>query len=578
MKTHYNWRTLFFAAAVVLAGTLSSCDDNDFLTETPKDFLAPDNAYSTLAGMKQGVTGLHFRTRYDWFQPGGDDYQDCFAIYKGVGTDIAFHGEDPGSTRFLCNYETYLIPTSGYVQDYWKRPFIVIQYANSLIQAIDTETRVQWASDAQKMAYRAEAQFFRALMYRHLVSFFGDVPVIEEVISTAKTDFVRDPVSKAYELMESDLKAGVQYLPDPGKEEDPGRITKGAALHLLTETYLMEKKYDDAIASATRVINDFGYKLMTERFGNHNDVFGMGDVYQDLFTYGNHNLAENKEAIWVVQLEPPTVTGGGNARTIRAFGPAYFRLSLPNGKMAFRGELINGSYTGYSDTLGRPVSWIHPSVFMTHHAWEGNWNNDIRNAPNNIKRDFYYDDPSSEYYGQKIDFTTPFFTDAYAAGRDAMRDSCQYIYPYFMKMADPCNVLDNPAQSGGGGVFKDQYGMRLAETYLFRAEAYIQKGMKAEAAADINMIRNRAGAKPVTAEEVSLDYVLDESARELYGETCRHFILRRTGKLLERVRKYNNNPRYPACNIKDYNILWPIPQSQIDLNISVPFAQNPGYN
>jgi hypothetical protein len=548
------------------------------LTENPKDFLAPDNAYSSLAGMKQGVTGLHFRTRYDWFQPGGDDYQDCFAIYKGVGTDIAFHGEDPGSTRFLCNYETYLVPTSGYVQDYWKRPFIVIQYANMLIDAIDRNNEVQWTSEAQKQAYRAEAQFFRAFMYRHLVSFFGDVPVIEDVVSAAKTDFVRDPVSKAYELMERDLKAAAQYLPDPGKEEDLGRITKGAALHLLTEVYLMQKKYDDAIATATKVINDFGYRLMTERFGKQNDVFGKGDVYQDLFTYGNHNLQENKEAIWVVQYEPPTITGGGNARTIRAFGPAYFRISLPDGKMAFRGELIDGKYTGYSDTLGRPVAWIHPSILMTHQAWYGDWDTDIRNSSNNVKRDFYCDNPESEYFGQRIDFSSDFFKNAYATGRDAMRDSCQYIYPYFMKMADPCNILDNPAQSGGGGIFKDQYGMRLAETYLFRAEAYIQKGMVAEAAADINKIRERAHATPVAASAVTLDYLLDESARELYGETCRHFILRRTGKLLERVRKYNNNPRYPACNIQDYNILWPIPQSQIDLNISVPFEQNKGYN
>ncbi|MDR2533348.1 MAG: RagB/SusD family nutrient uptake outer membrane protein [Tannerellaceae bacterium] len=576
MKTYFR-KNIFFQLILISLAVLTACDDDAFLSEKPKDFLAPNNAYATLAGMKQGITGLHFRTRHDWFQPGNDDYQDCFAIYKGLGTDVAFHGEDPGSTRFLCNYVTYLVPNSSYVEDYWKRPFIVIQYVNMLIKAIDESDPTVWSSEAQKQAYRAEAQFFRAFMYRHLVTLFGEVPVIEEPFSSAKTDFVRDPLDKAYKLMEDDLAAGATYLPDPGKEEDPGRITKGAALHLLTEIYLMQKKYDQAIASSTRVINDFGYKLMTARFGNQNDVFGSGDVYQDLFTFGNHNLPENKEAIWVVQVEPPTVTGGGNARTIRAFGPAYFRIgNTPDGVPAFKGELVDGNYTGYSDTLGRPVSWIHPSVLMTHNAWDGNWNNDIRNAPNNVKRDFYFDNPDSKYHGQRIDFSL--YAEDYAAGRrDPMRDTCQYIYPYFMKMADPCNILNNPAQSGGGNTFKDQYGMRLAETYLMRAEAYIQKGMKAEAAADVNMIRNRAKANPVTEAEISLDYVLDESARELYGETCRHFILRRTGKLLERVRKYNNNPRFPACNIQDYHVLWPIPQSQIDLNIDAKFDQNPGY-
>jgi tetratricopeptide (TPR) repeat protein len=553
---------------------LLSCDDAGFLEETPKDFLAPENAYASVAGIKQGITGLHYTVRYDWFSPGNDDLQDVYSIYKGLGTDIAFHGEDPGSTRFLCNYQTYLIPTSSYVEEYWKRPFILIQKVNMLVQFIDASDDAIWSSPAQKLAYRAEALFFRAFAYRHLVSFFGDVPVMEDIISSAKTDFVRDPVSKAYELMERDLKEAAQNLPDPGKEEDPGRITKGAALHLLTEVYLMQKKYSDAVASATQVIDNFGYRLMTERFGSTVDVFGTGDVYLDLFAYGNQNLAENKEAIWVVQFEPPTVTGGGNVRSGRAFGPAYFRMgNTPDGKIAFRGEFVNGAYTGYSDTLGRGVAWIHPSLLMTHTAWIDNWDNDIRNAPHSIKRDFYFDNPESAYHGKKINF------DDYpaTAGRDRMRDTCQYIYPLFLKMADPCNILDNPAQSGGGGVFKDQYGMRLAETYLYRAEAYVGLGQNDLAAADINKIRERSNAKPITAAQADLDYVLDERARELYGETCRHFVLRRTGKLLERVRKYNNNPRFPGLNIQDYNVLWPIPQSQIDLNIDVPFPQNPGY-
>ena len=575
MKTYINKGYTFFRTLVIGAAALTSCDDAAFLEEKPMDFLAPENAYETVAGIKQGITALHSTVRYDWFSPGGDDLQDVYAIYKGVGTDIAFHGEDPGSTRFLCNYQTYLIPTSSYVNDYWKRPFILIQRANMLIEFIDASDDAIWQSNDQKLAYKAEAEFFRAFAYRHLASFFGDVPVLEEVISSAKTDFVRDPVSKAYELMERDLKDAAQNLPDPGKEEDPGRITKGAALHLLTEVYLMQKKYNEAVATATQVIDNFGYQLMTERFGSTVDVFGTGDVYLDLFAYGNQNLAENKEAIWVVQFEPPTVTGGHNVRSGRAFGPAYFRLdATPDGKKPFLGEFINGAYTGLSDTLGRGVAWIHPTLLMTHTVWEGDWDNDIRNAPHNIKRDFYIDNPESAYYGQKIDFSR------YPAepARDHMRDTCQYIYPFFMKMTDPCNVFDNLATSGHGSVYKDQYGMRLAETYLYRAEAYAQLGKNDLAAADINKIRERSHARPITAAQADIDYVLDERARELYGETCRHFALRRTGKLIERVRKYNNNPKIPALNIQDHNVLWPIPQTQIDLNIDAEFPQNPGYN
>jgi hypothetical protein len=49
------------------------------------------------------------------------------------------------------------------------------------------------------------------------------------------------------------------------------------------------------------------------------------------------------------------------------------------------------------------------------------------------------------------------------------------------------------------------------------------------------------------------------------------------GKLYDRVKQYNNNPKNPGLNIQPYHILWPIPQSQIDLNIDAEMPQNPGY-
>ena len=74
-----------------------------------------------------------------------------------------------------------------------------------------------------------------------------------------------------------------------------------------------------------------------------------------------------------------------------------------------------------------------------------------------------------------------------------------------------------------------------------------------------------------------LDYLLDERIRELYGEECRHFVLRRTGKYYERVVKYNNNPANPTLHIQPHHVLWPIPQSEIDINIGNAWEQNPGY-
>lgn len=568
----FSKKCLILAAFLQLL--LSSCSE-DILKETPLDFLAPENAYNTLAGIKQGMTGLHFSVRQRWFY--GTD-QDAGAIIKGLGSDVAYHGEDPNSTRFMCNYVNYVTSENTYLRNYWTWNYELIQRANVLIEGINNADVTIWSSEAQKNAYLGEAMFFRAFAYRILVSTYGDVPLVTGVIKSAKTDFVRTPKAEVYKQMEDDLIFGTTNLPEPGKEEAPGRITQGAAWHMLSELYLTEGKNQLAVDAATKVITGYKYALMTQRFGDRqNIVFGKGDVYYDLFAYGNQSLAINTEAIWVIQVEP-LITGGGSVEGNRSFGPAYFRIgNTPDGKVAFRGQLVDGKYTGYSDTLGRPVSWIHPTNYAAYDIWRSDWKNDIRNAKYNIKRDFYYDSPTSTYHKKKINLKVDYAAQYAAGTRDAMRDSTQYIYPYWMKFADPCHYFTDPARSGGGNDNKDRYAIRFAETVLLRAEAYLGLGNKNLAAADINLIRNRAKSTPVLPAAVTLDYILDERARELYGEEWRHITLRRMGKLVERVRKYNNNPKNPGLNIQDYHALWPIPQTQIDLNIDAVMQQNPGY-
>jgi hypothetical protein len=59
--------------------------------------------------------------------------------------------------------------------------------------------------------------------------------------------------------------------------------------------------------------------------------------------------------------------------------------------------------------------------------------------------------------------------------------------------------------------------MRLAETYLIRAEAYVWKGDMANAAADVNKV-DKGRLCSYTAANMSIGTILDERARELYYE------------------------------------------------------------
>lgn len=556
-------------SALMILFTFMSCDES-MLDENPKDFLSPGNAYSKPAYIEQGIIGLHQFVR-EWWTSNSPTTTYMFAN----GTDLAYFGENPGGGPFH-DYTTSLTATDGTARSYWDKFYSCIQKANVLIESIKISDDAIWNNNEEKNEYMAEPMFFRALAYRNIVTLWGDAPLVTEAFDYVKTDFIRDPKASIYSLIEEDLTFATNNLPSRGDEKAKGRITKGAAWHLLSEVFLAQSKFQPAVDAASHVINDFGYALMTSRFGTKlgNDAFGTGDVYYDLFRMNNHNLAENTEAIWVIQVEP-NITGGSSYPSERMFGAAYYRMgNTPDGFKAFRGEFYNSTYTGYSDLLGRPVSWNRPTSYLLYTIWNNDWNNDIRNAEHNIKRNYYFDNPESVYHGQKIDWSL------YPPGdrSSALKDTCQYLFPYFTKAAAPNDHYTDLARSGGGQNHRDVYGFRLAETYLLRAEAYLGLEQKSEAADDINMVRNRAHATPVTPGEVDIDYILDERARELYTEDWRMITLMRLGKLVERVRKYNDNPLSPGLNIQEYHNLWPIPQTQIDLNVDAVIDQNPGYN
>ena len=129
-------------------------------------------------------------------------------------------------------------------------------------------------------------------------------------------------------------------------------------------------------------------------------------------------------------------------------------------------------------------------------------------------------------------------------------------------------------KSSAGGTYTDQYMFRLAETYLIRAEAYLGLNNKQKAADDINVVRARSHANDVEAQDVDIDYILDERMRELGVEEKRMLTLCRLALVYDRVKRFN--PYYSDIEQK-FN-LWPIPFSEIERNKDAVLEQNPGYD
>ncbi|MBU1822282.1 MAG: RagB/SusD family nutrient uptake outer membrane protein, partial [Bacteroidetes bacterium] len=484
----------------------------------------------------------------------------------GTGTDVATSGVADG--RFMKDYRLVL-PTDQIVNYYWDWAYSdMLKNANLIITRAENP-EVRW-TEQEKNAIVAEAKFFRAYTYNVLVNLFGGVPLVDRELTEPRFDFTRATRLETLEFVKADLEFAAENLPnvvnDPTKD---GRIFKAAALHLLTEVYISlgrETKdasyYDKAIAAATKVIDGTAgqYQLMTKRFGNNSRP---GDAYSDLFWTNQQNRASgNLETIWAVQFEFLTVGGGeGQNVDLRWWGPQFENIRTPDNKRIL-----------VSDSIGRSQGGNRPTNYFFYDIWKDNYANDMRNSRFNIRRKWYYNDPSSKYFGKEAKYTLvngkAFIADENGKATTIAVDTLRWFYPMIRKIEGDMNA---PLS---GRTNNDQIRMRLAETYLLRAEAYIHKGNMQSAAADINVVRARANAKPVAAADVNLAYLLDERARELTIEEARRRTLVRLGLLYERATKYNWDAK---ATMEPYHELWPIPQKAIDANNGAVLTQNPGY-
>lgn len=562
MKTWYR-----LLLTILLFSFGISCKKS-FLDEDALSFFNTSNAFRTADDFNASINNLYGLVRTEFYT--SSDWQPMQYLYR---TDMAVEvtvGSNP-------NLSAEFGPNGTLTNNHWSQLYKIVAEANTVISRIPASE----LSETDRVLFEARARFFRAFGYRTLAYLYGGVPLVLEEIVGERTDFVRATKKEVLTQVIEDLKFAVENLPGITAVSD-GQVSNLVAQHLLSEVYIADGQFQNAVNAATVVIDDPATDLMRNRFGSRLSVT-PGDVYWDLFQTKNQNriTANNTEALWVIQLETD-VKGGSAVSTAMAGNYQLERVHVPifrdmrvNGVALFQWPI--GDYTG-----GRGVGFLQPSQYFADSVWKSDFNNDIRNANHNFVRDFIATNPASPFFGQVISTKNP------PAGANITFPS-RVFYPYQSKATTPFNhpaaLYVNPnssdpirkyeLKSTAGGTFADQYMFRLAETYLLRAEAYLGLGMNGPAATDINVVRSRANASPVLAGDVTIDYILDERMREFGVEEKRMLTLMRLGLLYERVKKYN--PFY-GVNMEPRFNLWAIPQGEIERNRSVVLEQNPGYN
>ncbi|MEJ7691858.1 RagB/SusD family nutrient uptake outer membrane protein [Daejeonella sp.] len=530
--------------ALLIVTLFHGCS-KDALVENSPSVVLPENLYVNKAGFDAGINGLYDQVRRS---RSGNTLGSVGAMMTGpayVGTDNAYANWRDGLEDIYNNWGIINNAAVDHFRLEWAWLYETINAANTITTRAENPN-ISWSATDKNLVL-AEARAIRAWSYRHLTYMWGPVPLTltESSGSTIKTDWVRAPVSEVQAAMEADWLFAEQHLPVTSTLN--GKILKGVAQHYLAELYLAQGKDAQARDMALKVTTNNNYRLVTARYGVK--ATQPGTPFTDMFLDGNSNRAQgNTEALWVLQAELNVIGGEPNNVMRRYWVNRYYSFTQ-GGRNPF---LVSAEYGGRGIGRYGPTKWalgIYPA-------------GDDRGSDFAWRFNYAINNPAGIPAGLKLG-------DIIQLDRTSNEKTVNANWPHTRKWD-----YASPVDPNVDRAYNDQVYLRSADTYLLLAEAQMKTGAPGDAATTINVLRNRAKAPTVSAAQINLDFILDERSRELFSEEERRYTLLRTGKLLERVRLYNVLAR---TTIADRDLLFPIPQSVIDANLTLKMPNNPGY-
>jgi hypothetical protein len=404
---------------------------------------------------------------------------------------------------------------------YYRIFFQVAMVNQFMRETSDSKLSQRGVSDALKAEiaqYRAEARFLRALSYYHGIDLFGAIPLVTEnsAIETMPAQATR---AQIFEFIETELKAIKASLP-ASKAGQYGRVDRSGAAMLLAKLYMNAKvytgteKYADAMTQIQEVIAG-GYSLDPN--------------FRRMFSADNHT---SPELIFSVPQD---------GLNIQSWGGTTFLVHAGVG-----GPMNNGDY-------GIDFGW---------------WG--LRTKPEIVA----------------------LFPSIGAASPDAR---AKYFVPMNQVAID--NIGDfqqgtgspkyiNKTSTGANGSHPTHTDVdfpmfRLADAYLMYAEAHLRGGggTAAQALTYVNALRQRAYGNAtgnITAAQLTLDFVLQERARELFWEGHRRQDLIRYGRFTGNTYNWSWKGGVKAGKSTDaFRDLYPLPASELIANKKL--TQNTGY-
>ncbi|MCB4807897.1 RagB/SusD family nutrient uptake outer membrane protein [Tamlana sp. 62-3] len=548
MKTNKNIKSIVTILAVALC--FIACDD--FIQEdaysdiTSETFIDEDNA-------DQLVIGVYTATRAVYRNHD----------YKFAGTDIFTTKSELFAFSSGNDYNNFVAPETNGV---WSVNYNVIAKANTALNRY--ENQVNWSdTNLEAKAYGiAQARALRALAFFNLAVQYGGVVLDLEEPLSIRNDYTRSSEEETFNLIISELEAAI-----PDLEADPqiGRLSVRAAKHLLSEVYLTRayktfagtNDFQTAADLAVEAID--GYDIRSQSFA---EVFDYSNQINDEILFAAHwenngfdeDRNNNKHSLFMYNLFDLPGVSRSNQYGVQGDGlmmTPYF-------------------YSLFADNDTREDATIHRVIYADE---DSAWEDDIV-IPGDTVVYFPKEPLDVAELTDKLDRYWVYQPDEYLWGKPDDIPGVNYTYssnPFFINFPIMKKFDDEIYNDQNGGA-RDTFIFRIAETHLLAAEAFLGAGNTTQALFHINRVRERATGDVDFYSTIDLDVILEERALELAGETNRWAVLKRMGKLEERIELYNPHVIDHGAFDASKHLLRPIPTREIAISPNT-MEQNPNY-
>lgn len=241
--------------------TIWSCSD-DFLDRKPKGQLTYDTYFQTSDHAVWATNAVYQEFR---------SWEMCAFPWIGI-TDIISDDSDKGSTPTDALYMQELDDftfnsTNTAISGAWLGHYQAIFRANL---AIDNIPGIDMDPTLRDRLL-GEDKFLRAYAYLRLVQWFGDIPLVEHILSDDQYyNQPRVPKEQIYDFIEHDLLEAINVLPEKSQyaSADLGRATKGAARGMLAKLYMIKHDFAKAAEQCEAIITSGEYTLLTHYSDN----------------------------------------------------------------------------------------------------------------------------------------------------------------------------------------------------------------------------------------------------------------------------------------------------------------------